>query len=48
MSPMMRAGLPATTANGGTFLMTTAPSPMKENVPRVTPHPMCAPAPSMT
>ncbi len=45
---MIFAGLPATTANGGMSLRTTAPSPTKQNAPRVMPELMCAPAPIMT
>src|ERR1035438_8915572 len=41
-APLMRAGTPATTAYGGTSLVTTAPAPTSAPSPMVTPHRMVA------
>jgi hypothetical protein len=43
--PMILAGFPTTTANGGTSLVTTAPAPTTALNPTVTPHMMVALAP---
>ena len=44
---MARAGLPTTTAPGGTSRVTTAPAPIKAGAPIVTPGSSTAPAPTI-
>lgn len=45
---MRLAGTPATTVNGGTSLVTTAPAPTMDPSPTVTPGHMTHPAPIQT